>query len=79
MERGDLSQQITVEAKGTANGSTPSPRFAEAVKGTPSGLFHQYREVPEQTGQIVPKVPRHLTMKVTGTAGGLSEVMVYYL
>jgi len=26
MERGNLSQQITVEAKGTANGSTPSPR-----------------------------------------------------
>jgi HAMP domain-containing protein len=26
VERGDLSQQITVEAKGTANGSTLSPR-----------------------------------------------------
>jgi hypothetical protein len=35
--------------------------IAEAVNGTPSGLFHQYREVPERTGQIAPKVPRHLT------------------
>ena len=39
--------------------------ITEAVNGTPSGLFHQYREVPERTGQIAPKVPRHLTMKVT--------------
>ena len=60
VERGDPSQQITVKAKGTANASTPVAEIAEAVNGTPSGLFHQYREVPERTGQIAPKVPRHL-------------------
>src|SRR5271167_3738125 len=64
------SQQITVEAKGTANSSTPSPRSPRPVNGTPSGLFHQYREVPERTGQIAPKVPRHLTMKVTRVRAG---------
>jgi hypothetical protein len=65
LERGDPSQQITVKANGTAKRQHTVAEITEAVNGTPSGLFHQYREVPERTGQIAPKVPRHLTMKVT--------------
>jgi hypothetical protein len=70
----NLTAQVRPEPADYGQGQGHSKRqhtvaeIAEAVNGAPTGLFHQYREVPERTGQIAPKVPRHLTMKVTGLA-----------